>query len=182
MRLCAKCKYVRQATDTAPDWQCPACQVAYVKALDAAAGREIVPESRAPGAPESSLRFVTWGLLALLVVAFAGYGMVRNGQQRKLSSTRIEAPGTSSAEGREAQPQVVLYATSWCGYCKATREFFAENGIRYTEYDIESSDSARAEHARLGGRGIPLIVVGEEVLRGYNPQALNELLGPWISR
>ncbi len=29
---CPKCGYVRLATDLAPDWQCPSCQVAYVKA------------------------------------------------------------------------------------------------------------------------------------------------------
>ena len=29
---CPKCGYVRLATDVAPEWQCPSCQVAYVKA------------------------------------------------------------------------------------------------------------------------------------------------------
>lgn len=30
-RICPRCKYARQATDTAPDWQCPRCEVAYDK-------------------------------------------------------------------------------------------------------------------------------------------------------
>ncbi|OYY74890.1 MAG: hypothetical protein B7Y40_02755 [Gammaproteobacteria bacterium 28-57-27] len=30
---CPKCGYERQPTDDAPDWQCPACKVAYVKVL-----------------------------------------------------------------------------------------------------------------------------------------------------
>ena len=152
MRLCPKCKYVRQATDTAPDWQCPACQVAYVKALDAVSGREFVPESRAPAAQGSSLRFVTWGLLALLVVAFVGYGKMRSGSQRKPSSTQIEAPGASPTDGRETQPQVVLYATSWCGYCKATREFFAENGIpiERIEAKVKEADDYDGPNTLLG--------------------------------
>jgi hypothetical protein len=29
---CGKCGYIRQPTDTAPDWQCPSCGVAYAKA------------------------------------------------------------------------------------------------------------------------------------------------------
>ena len=29
---CPKCQYERKSTDTAPDWQCPACGVAYAKA------------------------------------------------------------------------------------------------------------------------------------------------------
>jgi hypothetical protein len=40
---CPKCGYVRLATDVAPDWQCPSCQVAYVKAHSAAAVPESVP-------------------------------------------------------------------------------------------------------------------------------------------
>ena len=34
---CPKCNYERRPTDTAPDWQCPSCQVAYVKAAHLAA-------------------------------------------------------------------------------------------------------------------------------------------------
>jgi hypothetical protein len=32
---CPKCSYERQAADDAPDWQCPSCKVAYVKASQA---------------------------------------------------------------------------------------------------------------------------------------------------
>ena len=32
---CPKCGYERRPTDRAPDWQCPSCQVAYVKAAQA---------------------------------------------------------------------------------------------------------------------------------------------------
>lgn len=30
---CPNCQYQRKATDNAPDWQCPACGVAYAKAM-----------------------------------------------------------------------------------------------------------------------------------------------------
>jgi hypothetical protein len=32
---CPKCGYERRPTDSAPQWQCPSCQVAYVKAAQA---------------------------------------------------------------------------------------------------------------------------------------------------
>ncbi len=83
---------------------------------------------------------------------------------------------TASAE----QPEVVLYATSWCGYCKMTREFFAAHGIRYTERDIEQSSTALQEHRKLGGNGVPLVVIGDEVVKGWNEQTLRQLLGPWM--
>lgn len=53
---CPKCGYVRLATDVAPDWQCPSCQVAYVKAK-ASAGEPVpaVPEpAAAPAGSDDS--------------------------------------------------------------------------------------------------------------------------------
>jgi hypothetical protein len=31
MQTCPKCGYVRKPTDTAPEWECPSCQIAYAK-------------------------------------------------------------------------------------------------------------------------------------------------------
>lgn len=31
VQKCPKCAYVRKSTDTAPDWQCPSCGIAYAK-------------------------------------------------------------------------------------------------------------------------------------------------------
>lgn len=46
---CPKCGYVRLATDVAPEWQCPSCHVAYVKAR--ASADEPSPTRPAPSAP-----------------------------------------------------------------------------------------------------------------------------------
>ncbi len=50
---CPKCGYERRPTDTAPDWQCPACQVAYVKAARATAAQAPPAAPSAPAAPAS---------------------------------------------------------------------------------------------------------------------------------
>jgi glutaredoxin len=71
---------------------------------------------------------------------------------------------------------VVMYATDWCGYCRQAREFFARTGIRYTELDIEKSTSAHAEYKSLGGRGVPLIVVGDRRMSGFSEARLAQML------
>jgi glutaredoxin len=68
----------------------------------------------------------------------------------------------------ESTPQVVMYATSWCPYCARARAYFAESGIAYVEHDVEKSATARAEFKRLGGRAVPLIVVGREKMDGFS--------------
>lgn len=67
---------------------------------------------------------------------------------------------------------IVMYATEWCQYCQQTREFFAENGIDYIEYDIEKSAERNREYRDLGGRGVPLVNVGGTLVHGYSPQAI----------
>ncbi|HYR34744.1 MAG TPA: glutaredoxin family protein [Burkholderiales bacterium] len=71
---------------------------------------------------------------------------------------------------------VVMYATSWCGYCAQARAHFARRGIAYIEYDVEKSPAAHAEFKRLGGRGVPLIVHGANVMRGFREQSFDALL------
>jgi len=71
---------------------------------------------------------------------------------------------------------VVLYATSWCGYCAQARAYFAKKGVPYIEHDVEKSAAANAEFKRLGGRGVPLIVHGANVMRGFREQSFDALL------
>ena len=56
--------------------------------------------------------------------------------------------------------QVIMYSTAWCRYCGVAKDYFKRNGIPYTEYDIEKSGKAKREHTALGGRGVPLLLVG----------------------
>jgi len=67
---------------------------------------------------------------------------------------------------------VVLYATSWCGYCTKTRQLLDEKGVPYYEYDIEKSAEGNEQYRMLNGHGVPLLVVGDEIIRGYRPRMI----------
>lgn len=82
-------------------------------------------------------------------------------------------PGAPAAKAAQS---VVMYATSWCPWCAKARDFFARSGIAYVEHDIEKSASANAEFKRLGGRGVPLIVVGREKMSGFSEQGFEDML------
>ena len=73
-----------------------------------------------------------------------------------------------------------MYGTSWCGYCAAARRFFETNGIHYTEYDTEKTAEGYEGHKKLGGGGVPLIVVGGDIMHGYNEAGLRQALLPWM--
>lgn len=167
-QICPHCNYARQAADNAPDWQCPSCEKAYGKA-----GASRPPERALQYGPSQAERRGSGGQWLLLLLVFAaafwfGRPLLQGPEVREQAA----APAN--------QPEVLLYATEWCGYCKMTRQFFAANGIRYTEHDIEKSSVALGEHRRLGGHGVPLVVIGGEVINGYNEGTFRQLLGPWI--
>ena len=67
---------------------------------------------------------------------------------------------------------VILYSTRWCPYCAKTRDFFHYADIPFTEYDIEESASHFKEYQQYGGNGVPLIVIGPTIIRGYDPAAI----------
>lgn len=72
----------------------------------------------------------------------------------------------------DADAEVVLYATEWCGYCQKTRELLADNNIPYVEYDIERSEQGFREYKSLGGRGVPVVNVKGTVIHGYSAQRI----------
>lgn len=72
--------------------------------------------------------------------------------------------------------QLVMYATSWCGYCRRARTYMAQKGIAYREVDVEASEANQREFKAYGGRGVPLFVLGEARMRGFNAESLDRFL------
>ena len=71
--------------------------------------------------------------------------------------------------------RVIMYSTSWCTYCKKARNYFERNRVRYVEYDIEESSRAKEEFDQLGGKGVPLIVVGRTKMSGFSEAGFREI-------
>jgi glutaredoxin len=70
---------------------------------------------------------------------------------------------------------VTMYSTSWCPHCKRARAYFAEKGIRFTEIDVEKSESGRRDYEAIGGKGVPVILVGDKMMRGFSPEGFERL-------
>jgi glutaredoxin len=91
------------------------------------------------------------------------------------SSPSIERRTTPAGDGKSTD-DIVLYSTTWCGYCKRAREYFAAEGIAYTEYDVETSEKGRRDYAQLGAHGVPIILVGNQRMNGFSAAAFEQLL------
>ncbi len=73
---------------------------------------------------------------------------------------------------------VVIYSTPTCHFCHMAKEFFAANGIKYTDYDVLSDIEKRQEMVQKSGQlGVPVILIGDNVTVGFDEPKIRELLG-----
>lgn len=72
---------------------------------------------------------------------------------------------------------VVIYSTPTCSYCRAAKEFFGENKIAYTEYNVASDAEKRSEMIEKSGQmGVPVIAINDELVVGFDKDKLSEML------
>jgi glutaredoxin len=74
------------------------------------------------------------------------------------------------------QKTVVMYSTSWCGVCTKARKHMKSEGIKLKEYDIEKDKNAHSKYVKLGGKGVPLITVGNQKMSGFSASRLQAML------
>lgn len=82
------------------------------------------------------------------------------------------------AIGHTDRPPVILYATSWCGYCRKARALLKDLDIEFVEKDIERDRVAAREMAqKAGGRsGVPVLDIGGHIVRGYSDRQIRRLV------
>ena len=73
--------------------------------------------------------------------------------------------------------RVKIYTTPTCGYCHQAKRFLAERGVKFIEHDVSRDRAAADEMVRLTGQmGVPVIVVGDEAVVGFDRSRLESLL------
>jgi glutaredoxin len=101
---------------------------------------------------------------------------------RSVSGVQVQSAPTGAIKKtvskETARKSVVLYGTTWCGYCTKARRYFQANKIPFQDNDIESSASAKAEYDALNGKGVPLILVGDSLMNGFSESHFNQLYRP----
>lgn len=76
----------------------------------------------------------------------------------------------------------MLYALSTCPFCTMAKKFFESRNIPYRFVDVdllpeEEKQKTVAEVQRISGRrAFPVIVIGQEVIVGYDELRIKEAL------
>jgi len=73
---------------------------------------------------------------------------------------------------------VTIYSTPSCHFCHVAKDFFNEKKVAYTEYDVASDLEKRKEMMEKSGQmGVPVIIIGDEIVVGFDKQKISQLLG-----
>ncbi|SHG34559.1 glutaredoxin domain-containing protein [Massilia sp. CF038] len=86
--------------------------------------------------------------------------------------TRAEKMAMSNHFDAQGRPKVVLYGTTWCGYCAKQRALFAEQQIPFDDINVEASERGQLAYNALAGTGYPLTYVGYNRFDGFNDDEL----------
>jgi glutaredoxin len=93
-------------------------------------------------------------------------------------AARIPSPPPGDERRAIQSVDVTIYSTKYCGYCRAAMAHFEELGLDYVNHDVEEDELARAEYLELTGgrRGVPVIVVGDSWIQGWDRAEFERLL------
>lgn len=74
--------------------------------------------------------------------------------------------------------KISIYSTPSCTYCKIAKDFFRTNKVKFEEYNVASDLEKRQEMMEKSEQmGVPVIIVGNEVVVGFDQEKISNLLG-----
>ena len=74
--------------------------------------------------------------------------------------------------------RVTVYSTQNCPYCRMAKAFLEKHNVQYESLDVGNDTVAAQKMIDLSGqRGVPVIMVDDEVIVGFDSERLNELFG-----
>ena len=107
--------------------------------------------------------------LIIILLFFASYLIVAKFSSDTLSNSPVVL-------SKANPPEILMFGTQSCKYCKLARQFFDKHQLPYTEHDIDTSDKHREMFYLMGGKGTPLIIVNGQVIHGFDERYIRENL------
>jgi glutaredoxin len=75
-----------------------------------------------------------------------------------------------------------MYTLSTCPWCRKTKQYFTDHKIpfQYVDYDLQSVEEQQKIEQEMKSRGGPLsfpwVLIGDDLVVGWNPKKYDELL------
>ena len=74
--------------------------------------------------------------------------------------------------------KVTIYSTPSCHFCHMAKDFFKEKNVEFVDFDVAGDQEKRKEMIDKSGQmGVPVIIIGNQIIVGFNKPKIVELLG-----
>lgn len=74
-------------------------------------------------------------------------------------------------------PNVKVYSTQACPYCKMVKDFLKQNNIEFSDIDVSENQQAAQEMInRSGQMGVPQIDIDGQIIVGFDKAAIKRAL------
>jgi glutaredoxin len=93
------------------------------------------------------------------------------------TSTKKRSTQKRSTQKRSGRKQVVVLGTPTCPYCKKARRFLRAQGIPFRDLNVNTSAEGQRLYKQYNGHGVPLILVDDTRISGFNPAAILMAVG-----
>lgn len=68
--------------------------------------------------------------------------------------------------------KIKIYSSPDCPHCIAAKDFFKENKVKYEELSVEKEENAKKAQEISGQTGVPVIVIDQDVIVGFDQEKL----------
>lgn len=73
--------------------------------------------------------------------------------------------------------KVVIYSTPTCHFCNLAKEYLTKNNVSFESFDVSTDREKQMEILdKTGQMGVPVILIGEDVVVGFNKPLIDQLL------
>ena len=73
--------------------------------------------------------------------------------------------------------KVEIYSTETCHFCHMAKEWLTSKGVPFVDDNVGSDIEKRKDMMEMTGLlGVPVIIIGNEVMIGFNPDQMAKIL------
>lgn len=73
--------------------------------------------------------------------------------------------------------EIKVYSTPTCPYCTMAKQHLSSKGVAYKDIDVSVDKAAADEMVKVSGQmGVPVIVINDEVLVGFDKKRIDSLI------
>ncbi len=83
-----------------------------------------------------------------------------------------------ASSSSEKEHNVVVFTTPSCSWCSRVKQYLREKQVRFKEIDVSRDEAAGRDMVRRTGQtGVPVILIDNRPVVGFDKAAIDRLIG-----